>query len=634
MTDFRRTYTEEDDGTISIREPDLSSNSDPPPTWTVRIPLTIAPSSDLLTDFPVLVSLDSNSFDFSLAQADGSDIRFSLLEDPTYADWLASEIDVYDGATQGKIWVKLPLIKAGVADTVFYMFAGNIAAGDIPSGVFSAYQFALHGDDGDDFLVPLTANETGSRSQRPGRHFTNFPIADCREFFDPIDATGWTLEAGRLLIEIKCSDPNQLLDSLPEELGEETTETDHEGYEWVGGIGISSTDLDTGGAIKEVWRKGLRNLGIQRQYHPFNIRMDDWVYRSTTNLTGTCSTAVDGDDNMLGNSTAEIVGDGTAFTSELAEGDRILMRFPKAGTDQIWKVETINDDESLEVQGYAEETLGDNVGLNFTDRTMRKCNNDADFDEASIQHVRVVGHFKSHNVILSFRNARLTWPSGSTNVAADAAGNFDAQKTETANAVSVAGLLGNALEFDGTEGRLRLSRYLDMGDSSFTFSCWIKTDVGCGNIPLMGAEDMLFRIDTDGKFFLQFGKFQRNTVMTANVFNEMWHHVVIVRDRALNFFKLWVDGVLDVTVDDAGEDFDVDGFVYLVGNDEAETTEDFIGQIDEMRMLFEAKGESWIVNEYNAVTASIVAMGDVYQPEATPDGIALESEDGGAVYVS
>ena len=79
-----------------------------------------------LTDFPVLVKLDSSNFDFSKAQSNGKDIRFAL-EDGTL---LSYERERHDNVNQkAEYWVKIPSVSSS-ADTTFYIYYGNPNASD------------------------------------------------------------------------------------------------------------------------------------------------------------------------------------------------------------------------------------------------------------------------------------------------------------------------------------------------------------------------------------------------------------------------------------------------------------------------------------------------------------------------
>ncbi|RJS72977.1 DUF2341 domain-containing protein [Methanophagales archaeon] len=86
-------------------------------------------SGKTLTDFQVLVELNSANFEFSKAKSDGSDIRFSANgEELNY--WI-EEWDA--GAKRAKIWVKVPSIPAN-GETKIRMYYGNPSAGAVSDG--------------------------------------------------------------------------------------------------------------------------------------------------------------------------------------------------------------------------------------------------------------------------------------------------------------------------------------------------------------------------------------------------------------------------------------------------------------------------------------------------------------------
>lgn len=97
--------------------------------WNYRRPLTISGSliTGALTDFPVLVKLDSSFFDFNKAKTNGQDIRFTGSDGTTQ---LKYEIERWNKtAGKAEVWVKLPSVSSGT-DTTFYVYYGNPTASD------------------------------------------------------------------------------------------------------------------------------------------------------------------------------------------------------------------------------------------------------------------------------------------------------------------------------------------------------------------------------------------------------------------------------------------------------------------------------------------------------------------------
>jgi len=100
--------------------------------WAYYAPVEISnPNPYDLLDFQVLIQLDANNFDFSKANADGSDIRFTLSDGETL---IPHWIEEWDSANQlAKIWVKVPSIPAEESTTIL-LWCGNADAVDASDG--------------------------------------------------------------------------------------------------------------------------------------------------------------------------------------------------------------------------------------------------------------------------------------------------------------------------------------------------------------------------------------------------------------------------------------------------------------------------------------------------------------------
>jgi len=77
-----------------------------------------------LTDFPVMILLNSTNIDWTHVQDDLDDIRFV---DSTETTVLKAELEKYTVNTDAWIWVKIPVVDDTV-DTDFYMYFGNAGA--------------------------------------------------------------------------------------------------------------------------------------------------------------------------------------------------------------------------------------------------------------------------------------------------------------------------------------------------------------------------------------------------------------------------------------------------------------------------------------------------------------------------
>lgn len=97
--------------------------------WHYRMPVTIT-STQVLTDYPVLVTVDTQSL-ISLGKMnpDGSDIRFVEALGPELSYWI--ETPTINTPTT-RIWVNIPSIPIG--DTTIWMYYGNPAASPASNG--------------------------------------------------------------------------------------------------------------------------------------------------------------------------------------------------------------------------------------------------------------------------------------------------------------------------------------------------------------------------------------------------------------------------------------------------------------------------------------------------------------------
>ena len=116
---------------VSMAQTDLAN-------WSHTAPIAIntTPSgadladSIIVTNFPLLVRLDTHSIDFSQAKGNGSDIRFSSLDSNIYP----YQIEKWDSAGgSAAIWVQIDTIKGDTVSQI-NMYWGNSSAEDSSNG--------------------------------------------------------------------------------------------------------------------------------------------------------------------------------------------------------------------------------------------------------------------------------------------------------------------------------------------------------------------------------------------------------------------------------------------------------------------------------------------------------------------
>lgn len=116
-----------------------------------------------VVDAPILVSLDPSRFDYGLAAADGSDVRFV---DSAGAP-LAHEIESWNPGGTSILWVKLPALETGAELTMLY--GDGTTATEQPAEVWSEYEIVHHLSGADDSRGGLTATARDGAAFGPGR---------------------------------------------------------------------------------------------------------------------------------------------------------------------------------------------------------------------------------------------------------------------------------------------------------------------------------------------------------------------------------------------------------------------------------------------------------------------------------
>ena len=146
-------YSVTEDGSLTVGWWDLD--------WTQRRQITFSGNTgagtQTLTNFPVLVTLNSGNIDYTQTQNDGGDLRFF---DPDGTP-LAYEVERWDEGGTSYVWVKVPQIDTSGTDFI-RMYYGNAVApdGQNPSAVWSGngYSAVYHLDDGGPAIDDATAN--------------------------------------------------------------------------------------------------------------------------------------------------------------------------------------------------------------------------------------------------------------------------------------------------------------------------------------------------------------------------------------------------------------------------------------------------------------------------------------------
>jgi hypothetical protein len=126
------------DVATDLADQDFAFSPNAGSNWLYRMKLTLdsAKVDEDLTNFPVLVKLTGETFDFTKAREDGFDFRFLTADGCAL---LAHERERHDAATQqAEYWVRLPFVSSS-EDTEFHLYFGKADAPDAadPAAVWS-----------------------------------------------------------------------------------------------------------------------------------------------------------------------------------------------------------------------------------------------------------------------------------------------------------------------------------------------------------------------------------------------------------------------------------------------------------------------------------------------------------------
>ena len=185
------------------------------------------------TNFPVLVRLTTNFFNFSQARANGGDIRFAT----TNGAFLPHEIEEWNSAGgTAAIWVRIPLIKGNASQEIkMYWGSTDATNGSTGPAVFNAsngfasvFHLSDATTDATGSTAPVNAGTTGTTGVvGSGRHFvsgqgiacgtglTNLPYGNnpnssetwFRASASGTSLLGWGLPTGQAMVGVQIAIP-------------------------------------------------------------------------------------------------------------------------------------------------------------------------------------------------------------------------------------------------------------------------------------------------------------------------------------------------------------------------------------------------------------------------------------------
>jgi hypothetical protein len=217
--------------------------------------------------------------------------------------------------------------------------------------------------------------------------------------------------------------------------------------------------------------------------------------------------------------------------------------------------------------------------------------------------------FISSGLILNLDSGNTASYPGSGTTWTDTSGNSD--NATLINGPGFDTSNGGSITFDGFDdyATITSSSIFNLGTSSFTFSCFIKSnnfssDIFYRRIFSLGSQGNSndnFQVVLDiatGAAYMWTTTGQLDTIGTINVTDNQWHNVVVTRDS--NLFTLYVDGNPDVTQTFTGT-LSNQGSSPVLGRYGPDNIGRFAGNISTILLYNKALTSTEVKQNFNAV---------------------------------
>lgn len=172
----------------------------------------------------------------------------------------------------------------------------------------------------------------------------------------------------------------------------------------------------------------------------------------------------------------------------------------------------------------------------------------------------------------------------------------------------------NSLNFDGDDDIVSLPQsFSSFGSASFTIETWVKIPLvntnGLGDTERVGVifgnytnaaptDSFLFEIHDDGQGRIYWNGGAIDVFGTQDLRDNNWHHVACVRNTNDNSFKIYIDGVQELSTT-AGINLSLNNLFFIGGDGRGAAGPNFHGNMDEYRIWSTALSSSQIVNRMN-----------------------------------
>lgn len=562
-------------------------------SWAYRRKITFDNSAQAenLTNFPVLVKLDSTKIDYSNTQDAGQDIRFTDSDGTTL---LSYEIEEWDETATSSIWVKVPQIDASLNTDHIYMYYGNAVAAD-GQAVTSVWDTNSKGiwhmkDEAgavQDTIASLTflerIDDVFPASTRP--HMQGAASDGTYLYITQDDQIKKLNKSDYVLV---ASHDNPHLD------GTDMTQ--------VNNIFIYGDYLYLGA-------NNYDNLPKQGYVKVFN-KSDLSYVEEHQNVEDHISEGGSFHDNSWW-----IVYFDWAYVSRYDSSWNHLADYPlqrDASQGNIWIGDYLyvpkTDPNHIEIYHWDGNAL-DFVKLLSLPDEMDYINGIGKEPDEDILWVSELLYNTNHNNLVK---TTINWPAAGLNDSTENANN-----STTKSSSEVDGQISKAQNFNGSSNKATITDddTLDFGTGSFTYQTWVKTDSSTGNQGIIDkrgslAGDSGFRgylLWTNGgvlKANISSDDPGNSTVTSVgpSISDGAWHHVAVVVNKATNIQYLYVNGSLVDSDSIAGITGSVStqsnlmfGYKSTTG---ATSITYFDGTVDEVRISNTARSAAWIAATY------------------------------------
>jgi len=161
------------------------------------------------------------------------------------------------------------------------------------------------------------------------------------------------------------------------------------------------------------------------------------------------------------------------------------------------------------------------------------------------------------------------------------------------------------MTFDGTDDKAVVANFPHIWDGSVTLESIVSWNDDSRSIIFgnynVGANDINFEKLGGRRMRFYWNRGERDVTTGNNVVTTTgdYHHITMVRDKAANVFRLYVNGVLLNTITNVGTDVTSTGSTFRIGGDTRDGATIHNGNIPVVKLYNRALTTAEVKNNYN-----------------------------------